>query len=107
MKTMKNIDTDNFAQIASCGRPAVLDFWAPWCGPCRMLAPTFEELSDEFAGKAEFGKVNVDDNPGLAQQFAIQYIPAVVVVDGGIEKGRLVGMHSKEELSAFISTYVK
>ena len=72
--------------------PVIVDFWAPWCGPCKMIAPTVEELAKEYDGKALVAKVNTDDDPIWASRFGIQGIPTLIFFKGGKEVGRQVGM---------------
>jgi thioredoxin 2 len=84
-------DADFDAAVAASALPVVVDFWAPWCGPCRMMAPAFEQAARTLAGKALFVKVNSDDNPHLAQRFAIRSIPTLVRLDGGRETTRRSG----------------
>jgi thioredoxin len=89
-------------------QPVLVDFWAPWCGPCRVLAPTIEELAGEFAGQATVGKVNVDDNPQLAAQYGIRSIPTVLLFKAGQVVDQTVGVVPKpvlaEKLRALAST---
>ena len=100
---MANVTEFNLAnfetEVAACDMPVLVDFWAPWCGPCKMLGPTIEQLAGEYAGKAKVGKVNVDDNQDLAAQFGIRGIPTVLLFKGGEQVGSFVGMKSKEELA--------
>ena len=76
----------------------VLDFWATWCGPCRMLAPTIAEIAEELSGKVKVGKVDVDDQPGLAARFGISSIPTVLVFKGGKLASTSVGLRPKAQL---------
>ena len=78
--------------------PVLIDMWAPWCGPCRMVAPILEDLAVEFAGRIRVGKLNVDDNPVTASRFVIQSIPALLVLRDGREIDRIVGAQPKSEI---------
>ncbi|MEW4530067.1 MAG: thioredoxin [Maioricimonas sp. JB045] len=82
--------------VLQSDQTVLVDFWAPWCGPCRMVSPVIEELADDFAGQAVVGKVNVDDNRQVATQFQIQAIPSVLVFRDGEVVDRIVGAQPKE-----------
>ena len=92
-----NLNKDNFDQSISSG-VALVDFWAEWCGPCKMQLPIIEEFSGEMEGKATIGKVNVDEELELAQSFGIQSIPTLILFKDGKPVKKLVGLHSKESL---------
>lgn len=93
----------NFEQeILNAGKPALVDFWAPWCMPCRMIAPIVEEIAEEMGGKAVVGKVNVDDEGDLAMQFGVASIPTLIVFKDGKEVKRVVGVQSKAALLALL-----
>ena len=92
-----NLNKDNFDQSISSG-VALVDFWAEWCGPCKMQLPIIEEFSSEMEGKATVGKVNVDEELELAQSFGIQSIPTLILFKDGKPVKKLVGLHSKESL---------
>ena len=92
-----NLNKDNFEQSISNG-VALVDFWAEWCGSCKMQLPIIEEFSSEMDGKATVGKVNVDEQLELAQSFGIQSIPTLILFKDGKPVKKLVGLHSKESL---------
>ena len=92
-----NLHKNNFEQSISSG-VALVDFWAEWCGPCKMQLPIIEEFSSEMEGKATIGKVNVDEELELAQSFGIQSIPTLILFKDGKPVKKLVGLHSKESL---------
>jgi len=83
--------------------PVLIDFWAAWCVPCKMIAPTLEELAKEYAGKAKVGKLNVDENRNIASNYGIRGIPSLLLFKDGQVKEQKVGVHSKQEISDMIS----
>ena len=94
-----HLNQENFAKEAlQSDVPVIMDFWAPWCAPCQMMAPVFEELSNEYEGKLKFTKVNTDEEQMLAVPFGIQGIPTLLVLYKGQEVDRIVGFGPKEML---------
>ncbi len=96
----------NFSQVVKSHPVVVVDFWAPWCGPCRVVSPVLEQLASEMAGQATFGKLNVDDNPATSQQFQIQGIPTIMVFKDGEPVDGIVGAAPKQMIEARIRPYV-
>ncbi len=102
-----DVTDDDFRQVVEkAANPVLVDFWAPWCGPCKAIGPIIEELADEYEGKVDFAKVNVDDNPAIASQFSIQSIPTMLIVKGGRPMDQAVGMMPKEELKKKIDAQI-
>ncbi len=86
--------------------PVLVDFWAEWCGPCRMLAPTVEELATAYGGKVTIGKLNVDDNPNTATQFGVRSIPTLLLFKGGEVVESIVGLTDKTRLQALLDKHL-
>ena len=94
------------AEVLKSDKPVLVDFWAPWCGPCRMLAPVLAEIAAEKGDKIKVGKVNVDENPELAAQYGISGIPAILLFKDGKVAATSVGFKPKPELESFIAIHV-
>ena len=94
---IKELTQENFAEATNAQKPILVDFWASWCGPCRMLSPVIDSLSEEYSAQIDVGKVNVDEQGVLAAQFGIASIPTVILFKGGNEVKRLIGVHGADD----------
>jgi thioredoxin 1 len=93
---MREITDETFeSEVAQAGRPVVIDFWAPWCGPCKAVEPILEGLAEQHAGAVEFAKLNIDDNPVVASRFGVLAIPTAILFEGGEAKETVVGARSR------------
>lgn len=101
MATMPITD-NNYAKVIQNNKLVLIDFWAPWCGPCRMIAPTLEQLSEELGDAAVIAKLNVDENPTGAVRYSIQGIPTMILFRGGVEVERFVGVQPLQRLKEAI-----
>ncbi len=103
MSNATEITADNFeSEALQADVPVVVDFWAPWCGPCQMIAPILESLAEKYAGKIKLGKVNLDEHPQLAAEYGIRSIPAVLIFKDGQVAERVIGVQPEEHLAALI-----
>ena len=101
------ITNGNFSQeVLGSDIPVLIDFWATWCGPCRMIAPVVAELAEDYAGRLKVGKVNVDEEPDLAAQFKVMSIPMLVLVKDGKIVEKSVGYRPKEQLAEMIDNVI-
>ncbi len=100
--TMSNFQKE----VVESDKPVLLDFWAAWCGPCRMVGPTIEKLAKDYEGKAVVGKVNVDEEQSLAEQFKVMSIPSLFILKNGEVVEKLVGARSVEELAALLDKHL-
>lgn len=101
-----HLDANTFEQAVAGDKPILVDFWATWCGPCRMIAPVIEEIAAEFEGKALVGKVDVDEEPGLAQRFGVMSIPTLIVLKGGKVVEQAVGARGKQDVADMLRRHL-
>ncbi|KAB0682898.1 thioredoxin [Aureimonas leprariae] len=103
MATVK-VDSNNFqAEVLDAGKPVVVDFWAEWCGPCKMIAPSLEEISNEM-GDVQIAKLNIDENPDLAAQYGVRSIPTLMIFKNGEHADTMIGAAAKSKLADWIKS---
>lgn len=104
--TVQVTDADFEEMVLKSAEPVLVDYWAEWCGPCKMIAPVLEEIGAEYAGKLTVAKLNIDDNPTTPQRFGVRGIPTLMLFKNGEVEGTKVGAMSKSQLAAFLDTYL-
>ena len=106
MATVK-VDSSNFqSDVLDASEPVVVDFWAEWCGPCKMIAPALDEIASELGGKVKIAKLNVDENPNVTIKYGVRSIPTLILFKDGEPTAMQVGAASKAKLSSWISESV-
>ena len=102
-ENITELDNSNFDAAISAPVPVVVDFWAPWCGPCKAIAPSLEELSEEMASKLKIVKINVDENPSISQTYSIRSIPALMIFKDGEKISEKMGALPKSALQSWVN----
>ena len=104
---VKEFSTDDFkSEVVESDTPVLVDFWAEWCGPCRVIAPVVEELASDYEGKVKFGKVNVDDHNQVASEYGVRSIPTLLIFKDGAVVNQIVGAVPKEKITDILDTVV-
>ena len=100
------LDNSSFDQTIAGGTPILVDFWAEWCGPCRLIAPILDEMATEYDGKLRIGKLHVDENPQISGEYDVMSIPTLILFKDGVEKKRIIGARPKHNLVSELSEYL-
>jgi len=107
IKEPLNLDDSNFAQTINKYQLLLVDFWAPWCGPCRMMSPIIDQVGKEYIGKLVVGKVNVDENPNISGQFGISSIPTLILFKRGQVVNNIIGSVSKSRIDEMVKMHLE
>ena len=106
-QNVKEYSTDDFkSEVVESDEPVLVDFWAEWCGPCKVIAPVVEELANDYEGKIKFGKVNVDDHNMVASEYGVRSIPTLLIFKNGAVVNQIVGAVPKEKIAAILDTVI-
>ncbi len=107
MSALPDVNQANFvSEVLQSSQPVLVDFWAPWCGPCRMLAPVVEKVAGQYSGRAKFVKLNTDENPSLAGEYQVSGIPCLILFKGGQPVDRIVGYVPQNVIETALSKHV-
>jgi thioredoxin 1 len=106
MSTSVFTDSNFQSEVLNSKEPVLVDFWAEWCGPCRMVGPIVEKIGQEFTGKLKVGKLNVDENSQTPQKYGIQGIPTIIMFKGGKDVNRVVGFQPEEKLKGTVQSFL-
>ena len=106
MVTMDLVQENFEKEVLKSNKPVLIDFWAPWCMPCKIIAPTVEKLAEEMKDKIKVVKLNVDESPQIATDLSVLNIPTLILFKGGVEAMRIMGVNSKEAIEAKISSVI-
>ena len=106
-QNVKEYSSDDFkSEVVESDAPVLVDFWAEWCGPCKVIAPVVEELANDYEGKIKFGKVNVDDHNMVASEYGVRSIPTLLIFKNGAVVNQIVGAVPKEKITAILDTVI-
>ena len=106
-QNVKEYSTDDFkSEVVESDAPVLVDFWAEWCGPCKVIAPVVEELANDYEGKIKFGKVNVDDHNMVASEYGVRSIPTLLIFKNGAVVNQIVGAVPKEKITAILDAVI-